>query len=58
MYLDPAKFLEGMFMTAAFIGLGLGLPMYVSKTKGGLPLLGLLICAAVFFLYDQGYISL
>lgn len=58
MLLNPERFIEGMFMAAAGIGLVLGLPMVASKTKGGLPLLGLLVCALLFYLQDQGYIQL
>jgi hypothetical protein len=56
MYLNPAKFIEGMFMAAAGIGLMLGLPMFASKFEGGLPLLAIAVAAALFYLYDQGYI--
>ena len=55
--LDPARFLEGMFLAAAGIGVMFGLPMMASKYNGGFPLLALGIIAVVFYLYDQGYIS-
>jgi hypothetical protein len=56
MFLDPAKFVEGMFMAAGGLALMLGLPMMASKIKGGLPLLGMAVVAGLFYLYDQGYI--
>ena len=55
--LDPNKLLEGMFLAAAGIGVMFGLPMYASKYKGGFPLLAMAVIAAIFYIYDQGYVA-
>jgi hypothetical protein len=58
MYLDPERFLEGLFLAAGGIGVLFGLPMIASSYKGGMPLLFIAAAGAVFYLYDQGYIQL
>jgi hypothetical protein len=54
--MDPAAYLQGMFMACIGILLMFGLPTIASKYSGGLPLLAIAVIAALFYAYDQGYI--